>query len=142
MESEMISYGEGTATYDAVGGAEGILKLVTAFYKFMDESPDYKEIRDMHPQDLEVSIDKLVSFLSGWMGGEAIYLKKYGGGGMPKMHMHLKIEKNHRDMWLNCMQQAISEQNFSDELSSYLITQLSFPADRIYQVSQAAHKNI
>ena len=135
------NYGEGSATYEAVGGFNGLQKLVTEFYRLMNESPDYKSIRDMHPQDLELSIDKLTCFLSGWMGGEALYLQKYGGGGMPKMHMHLSIGKAERDMWLNCMNEALVNQEYPKSLVSYLMVQLGFPAERIYQVSNSNSKN-
>ena len=131
-------YGEGSDTYDAVGGLVGLKILVTGFYRIMQMSPDYKSIRDMHPKDLTLSIDKLVSFLSGWMGGEALYLKKYGGGGMPKVHMHLTIGEAERDMWLACMKEALEEQKYPDALISYLMVQLAFPAERIYQVSKSA----
>ncbi len=134
-------YGEGSATYEAVGGFVGLQKLVTEFYHLMDESPDYKGIRDMHPKELDLSIDKLASFLSGWMGGEALYLKKYVGGGMPKMHMHLTIGEAERDMWLACMHEALIKQNYSDSLISYLMVQLAFPAERIHQVSNSIHQN-
>lgn len=132
------NYGEGSATYEAVGGLEGLQKLIAEFYAVMHESPAYTGIRDMHPQNLELSIDKLVSFLSGWMGGEALYLKKYGGGGMPKVHMHLVIGEAERDMWLACMYEALLKQDYPESLTSYLMTQLAFPAQRIHQVSQAS----
>ena len=132
-----INYGDGSATYEAVGGFDGLQKLVTEFYRVMHESPDYSDIRDMHPQDLVLSIDKLVSFLSGWMGGEALYLKKYGGGGMPKVHMHLDIGEAERDMWLGCMHEALLKQDYPESLVDYLITQFKFPAERIHQVSQS-----
>ena len=135
-----IVYGEGSATYEAVGGFDGLQKLVTEFYRVMHESPAYSDIRDMHPKDLGLSIDKLVSFLSGWMGGEALYLKKYGGGGMPKVHMHLDIGLAERDMWLGCMHEALLAQDYPESLVEYLITQFKFPAERIRQVSQSIHK--
>ena len=136
MTEIIPKYGEGSATYDAVGGFIGLQKLVTEFYRLMHESSDYKAIRDMHPQDLALSVDKLASFLSGWMGGEALYLKKYGGGGMPKMHMHLTIGVAERDMWLACMHEALLKQNYPKSLVIYLMTQLAFPAERIYQTSK------
>ena len=140
MTNSTLKYGEGSTTYEAVGGLFGLQKLVTSFYQIMHESADYKNIRDMHPENIELSIDKLVSFLSGWMGGEALYLKKYGGGGMPKVHMHLKIDTAERDMWLACMNQAMLKQDYSDSLVEYLNTQFKFPAERIHQVSMANNK--
>lgn len=132
------NYGDGSATYVAVGGLTGLQKLVTEFYRVMHESPAYKDIRDMHPENLELSIDKLVSFLSGWMGGEALYIKKYGGAGMPQVHRHLDIGEAERDMWLACMHEALLQQDYPESLISYLMTQFAFPAQRIHQVSQAS----
>lgn len=129
------NYGEGSATYDAVGGLVGLQKLVTQFYNIMHESKDYHAIRDMHPKDLDLSIDKLVSFLSGWMGGDTLYMKKYGGGGMPQKHRHLNIGTAERDMWLSCMLEALQTQDYPEALVEYLMIQLRFPAERIHQVS-------
>ncbi|MGK0271332.1 MAG: hemoglobin [Cocleimonas sp.] len=139
LTPKSAEYGKGSATYEAVGGLQGLQKLVTEFYRVMHESPAYSDIRDMHPKSLELSIDKLVSFLSGWMGGEALYLKKYGGGGMPKVHMHLNIGTAERDMWLSCMHEALSQQSYPKSLIDYLMVQFSFPAERIHQVSQSIH---
>lgn len=141
MTQTKTNYGEGSATYEAVGELAGLQKLVTAFYRIMHDSSDYHDIRDMHPKDLSLSIDKLVSFLSGWMGGEALYLKKYGGGGMPKVHMHLDIGEAERDMWLACMHEALLEQGYPEALVAYLMVQLAFPAQRIHQVSQSNRRN-
>jgi len=138
MTHTVHQYGDGSATYNAVGGLEGLKKLVTEFYCVMYQSPDYKEIRDMHPKDVDVSIDKLVCFLSGWMGGEALYSQKYGGGGIPRMHMHLDIGESERDQWLFCMREALTKQNYPEELVVYLMTQFSFPAQRIYEVCQSS----
>jgi len=141
MNNKTPNYGEDSATYDAVGGLDGLQALVTEFYRIMDESSDYKAIRDMHPQDLTLSVDKLVSFLSGWMGGETLYMKKYGGGGMPQKHSHLNIGEAERDMWLNCMHEALSKQSYPESLVKYLMIQLAFPAERIYITSIQNTKN-
>lgn len=136
----MPQYGEGAATYEAVGGLTGLNKLVTDFYTVMDKSPEYKVIRDMHPDDLEESIDKLVSFLSGWTGGEQLYAKKYKAIGIPRVHMHLSIDEVERDMWLDCMQEALEMQDYPESLITYLIAQLSIPAERVRTVSVARRR--
>jgi len=133
MNSELPQYGQGAATFNAVGKLTGLKRLVTDFYKLMQENPKYSRIREMHPNNLTLSVDKLVCFLSGWMGGEALYQKKYGGGGMPKAHMHLKISLIERDLWLACMREALEKQNYPDSLIEYLMTQLAVPAERIRQ---------
>ncbi len=131
----MSKYGEGAATYIAVGGEQGLQALVDEFYKIMDESPDYKKIRDMHPKDLTVTTDKLFVFLTGWMGGKREYADKYGSMSIPSAHCHLAIDEAERDMWLACMTEALIKQNHEDDLIEYLITQLGMPAERIRQVS-------
>ena len=60
------------------GGEVGIRDLVDAFYDEMDSADYATTIRNMHPQDLEISRDKLARFLCGWLGGENRYREKYG----------------------------------------------------------------
>ncbi len=131
----MTEYGEGAATYNAVGGEQGLKALVNEFYKIMDESPDYKKIRDMHPRDLTETTDKLLVFLTGWMGGKREYADKYGSISIPSAHCHLAIDEVERDMWLGCMKQALIKQNHSEDLIEYLMIQLGRPAERIREVS-------
>jgi len=131
----MAEYGEGNTTYNAVGGKQGLQTLVDEFYYIMDTSPDYKVIRDMHPRDLTVTIDKLFVFLTGWMGGEATYAERFGPMSIPSAHCHLAIDEAERDMWLNCMAEALVKLEYPDDFIEYLMTQLSMPAERIRQVS-------
>jgi len=127
----MPEYGEGSASYDAAGGLSGLQQLVKYFYDVMCRKPDYAVIRDMHPKDLTVSEDKLVCFLSGWLGGERLFAKKFGSISIPQVHAHLVIYEKERDMWLNCMQEALAKQPYSDDFKVYLLTQLKVPAERI-----------
>ena len=89
--STQPAFGEGDATLQAVGGMEGLTKLVHNFYRIMAETSDYRPLFDMHPQPIDTSIDKLVLFLHGWMGGERMYAKKYGQIALPRAHAHLKV---------------------------------------------------
>jgi len=136
----MNKYGFEDTTYKAVGGYDGLVKLVDDFYDAMETLPEAKRIRDMHPDDLEVTKDKLVYFLSGWMGGPRIYPEKYGRGlSLPMAHQHLKITAEDAQAWLICMQAALDKSNYPQDLKDYLMEQLAFPANRINQVSQMQH---
>jgi len=68
MKSE---YGQGTATFDEVGGILGIRQLVSDFYELMTVSEKSFSLKKMHPQNLEVSKDKLSCLLSGWMSRQS-----------------------------------------------------------------------
>ena len=102
------SYGEGDASFRAAGGEAGLRLLVDRFYDLIDERPDAVRIRRMHPQDLEVSRDKLTRFLCGWLGGPKRYAQKYGPIQIPKAHAHLAIGSAERDAWLACMGAALA----------------------------------
>lgn len=134
------TYGEGDATLQAVGGLDGLKRLVESFYRIMENTPAYRPLFDMHPADTQLSIDKLVAFLSGWMGGERLYAKTYGKIHLPQAHAHLVVTDKEKAMWLNCMAEALNEQNYPDALKRYLIEKLEFPAERIRQVSQIHHQ--
>lgn len=130
------AYGMGDATYQAVGGYDGLVKLVDDFYDAMDTLPEAQSIRAMHADDLSSSRDKLVHFLSGWMNGPQIYAEKYGSINIPQAHAFLDIKEAERDAWLLCMQTAIAKQNYPKALQDYLKQQFFRPAERIRQVSQ------
>ena len=126
-----MAYGDGDATFRACGGVEGIRRLVEAFYVQMDTLPEAKRIRALHPPDLEVTIDKLARFLAGWTGGPRLFSEKYGPIKIPMAHQHLPVGVAERDAWLLCMERALADQPYPDDLKLYLLEQLFVPAERI-----------
>jgi hemoglobin len=131
------AYGDGDATYQACGGEEGIRRMVETFYGVMDSLPEARRIRKLHPADLQLSIDKLVCFLCGWTGGPKRYAERYGPIRIPHAHAHLPVGEAERDAWLLCMQKALAERPFPEDLKHYLLEQLFVPAERIRTVVQA-----
>lgn len=129
-------YGIDDASYQAAGGLEGLTRLVDVFYRYMDELPEAKSIRRMHPEDLTASRRKLTYFLSGWLGGPKLYSEHYGSITIPGTHGHLDIGIVERDAWMLCMEKAIAEQPFADDFKQYLLTQLFVPAERTRIVSE------
>ncbi len=126
-----MAYGDGDATFRACGGIEGIAALVETFYAEMDSLPEAKRIRDLHPLDLSTSIDKLARFLCGWTGGPKRYAEKYGPIRIPVAHQHLPVGAAERDAWLLCMERALEQQPYPEDLKRYLLEQLFVPAERI-----------
>lgn len=132
-------YGEGDGTLQAVGGLSGLQTLVETFYRLMAATPEYRPLFEMHPKNLPLTIEKLVAFLSGWMGGERLFSQKFGPISLPQAHAHLVITEKEKAMWLNCMEAALIELGYQEDLRAYLLTKLEFPAERIHQVSAARH---
>ena len=63
--------------------------------------------------------------------------EKYGPINLPHAHAHLVVTLKERDQWLDCMAKAIDRMTYPASLKSYLIEQLTVPAERIRQVSTA-----
>lgn len=123
-------YGQEDATYQAAGEYDGIKKLVDDFYDIMGELKEAQHIRDMHPDDLDVTRDKLTRFLCAWTGGPRLYREKYGPISIPQAHAHLTIGSEERDAWLLCMKKALAKQDYPQDFQDYMITQLAVPAER------------
>jgi len=101
--------------YDKLGGEPAVRQLVDRFYDLMDESPQAKVIRDMHPPSLVDSRQKLFEFLSGFFGGPPIYMQQRGHPRLRMRHHSFAIDEAARDNWLACMNKALEEQ-VSDQL--------------------------
>jgi hemoglobin len=126
-----MTYGIDDASFLAAGKENGIRKLVDDFFDRMGSDPRFEAIHEMHPDDKEVSRDKLARFLCGWLGGPKLYQKKYGGISIPRVHEHLAIATSERDQWLTCMRESVAEQPFDTEFRTYLMEQLFVPAEGV-----------
>lgn len=125
------TYGQGDASFLAAGGEAGIFKLVNDFFDRMGSDERFETIWHLHPDDKEVSRDKLARFLCGWLGGPRLYNEKYGAIGIPRVHAHLAIATDERDQWLTCMSESVAEQAFEDDFKVYLMQQLYVPAEAV-----------
>lgn len=96
--------------YEKIGGEPAVRTLVDRFYDLMDEKENAKTIRQMHPQNLQESRQKLFEFLSGFLGGPPVYLETRGHPRLRMRHHTFKIDTDARDNWLACMNQALEEQ--------------------------------
>lgn len=95
--------------YERLGGAAGVRALVDRFYDYMDSLPQARDIRAMHPDDLQSSREKLFLFLSGWLGGPPLYMQQHGHPRLRMRHLRFVIDDSARDAWLECMNRAIAE---------------------------------
>ena len=126
-----MPYGDGDATFRALGGVDGIRRLVEVFYAEMDSLEEARRIRSLHPANLETSIDKLARFLCGWTGGPKLFSEKYGPIKIPAFHRHLPVGEAERDAWLLCMKRALDARPLPEDLREYMLEQLFVPAERI-----------
>jgi hemoglobin len=134
-------YGTGAASYDAAGGAQGLSRLVDAFYRVMDTAPAARTIRAMHGIDLTTSREKLKVFLAAWLGGPNDYRTRFGPISIPGVHAHLDIGEAERDAWLHCMQCAVDEQPWAADFKDYFMRAIAVPAERVRVAAQRADRS-
>jgi len=139
---DMNGCGNGVNLYRAAGELAGITSLVDAFYSNMDDFPEARVIRNMHPDDLTESRKKLTYFLCGLLGGPGLYLEHYGGVNLPEFHGQFQIGTDERDAWMFCMQRAISVQPYEASFKEYLLARLRIPAERIRLVNAEGNTGV
>jgi len=106
--------------YESIGGVDKVDELVDRFYDLMSLEPSLTELRNMHPQDLSDSREKLKFFLTGWMGGPDIYSPKYGHPMLRARHLPYKIGMKERNQWLVCMYQAMEDCGIHEDVGKQL----------------------
>lgn len=115
--------------YELMGG-EGVVRWLTdRFYDIMESDPEVKSLRDMHPADLAGSRQKLFMFLSGWLGGPALFVEAFGHPRLRMRHMPFAVDSVARDQWMKCMSQAVNELLVEDWLKEKLIESFYSTAD-------------
>ncbi|MDA8092549.1 MAG: group II truncated hemoglobin [Betaproteobacteria bacterium] len=106
--------------YQRLGGEPAIRRWVGRFYELMDELPEAYRARKIHPKDLAPSGEKLVMFLSGWLGGPQLYQEKFGHPRLRRRHLPFPIGPAEREEWLMCMRAAMEETIADGELRAQL----------------------
>jgi hemoglobin len=120
---------EFASLYDLIGGETGLRTLVNRFYDVMDSSPEARGIRAFHAKSLSQSREKLFMFLSGWSGGPALYVEKYGHPRLRQRHMPFSIGEVERDQWLWCMNKALDESEMLPAVKEHLKSRFAEVAD-------------
>lgn len=115
--------------YERIGGEPAVRKLCHTFYKIMNETPQTQLIRGLHPQDIQISEDKLFMFLSGWLGGPSLYIEKYGHPRLRARHLPFSIGIEERDQWLYCMGQALKTLELDPLFAEQLMGSFAQTAD-------------
>lgn len=95
--------------YQLMGGEETVRQLANRFYDIMATAPQAAELYAIHPLPLDNIRQKFFEFLSGWLGGPALFEQKYGHPRLRARHMPFTVNKQLRDQWMFCMDQALDE---------------------------------
>ena len=119
------------SAYDIIGGENGVRKLVDNFYDYMDTLAEAREIRQLHAKSLKGSREKLFLFLSGWLGGPDLYIKKYGHPMLRRRHLPFPIGVKERDQWMTCMKKALADMQLPEKIEQRLVQAFFQTADHM-----------
>lgn len=108
MDEKSESYSQ-DSLFEKIGGEPVVAKLVARFYQLMGSLDGVDELRDMHKGDLQLIVDKLNLFMTGWLGGPPLYVQKFGHPKLRARHLPFSIGKKERDQWLLCMFKAMED---------------------------------
>lgn len=98
-----------TSPYEAIGGDETVKAVCARLYELMEELPEARACREVHPPSLDRAEEKLYEFLSGWLGGPQLYREKYGHPRLRQRHFVAPIGHEEAAGWLACFHQAWNE---------------------------------
>lgn len=95
--------------YQLLGGEAPLRRLTRRMYELMATLPEAQAARDVHPPDLANSEQKFFEFMSGWLGGPALFVERHGSPMLRRRHFIAKIGTAERDAWLVCFERALDE---------------------------------
>ncbi|MDO5530475.1 group II truncated hemoglobin [Sutterella sp.] len=99
-----------TTLYSAIGGEEGVRRLVRASVRILREDPSVEHLRALYkPGRLEGYECRLQEFLSGWLGGPAVYHERHGLPMLRERHRSLPISEELMREWIRVMRTALAE---------------------------------
>lgn len=117
--------------YQRIGGEQGVRRLVHRFYELMDTLPEAWDVRKLHPENLSGSEEKLFMYLSGWLGGPDLFVRRFGHPRLRARHLPFEIASRERDQWMLCMRQSMAETLHDDELAAALLGAIAGLADHM-----------
>jgi hemoglobin len=114
--------------YEAIGGAETINRLVTAFYKRVGKHP---KLIPIFPEDLTDTARKQRLFLTQFFGGPKLFSEERGHPMMRRRHLPFEITPTRRDAWLECMKEALVEARIEEPMRTAIFEKLTMTANHM-----------
>lgn len=103
-----------------------VQQLAEEFYDVMDRDANAKELRGLHPENLFFTKKILYRFLVHWSGGPEIFNSELTNSTWLELrHRNVELNELHQNQWLYCMETAMQNLEFQDELINELLARFS-----------------
>ena len=103
-----------------------VQQLAEEFYDVMDRDPAVKELRNLHPENLFFTKKILYRFLVHWSGGPEIFNAELTNSTWLELrHRNVELNELHQKQWLYCMQTAMQNLHFKQELINECLARFS-----------------
>ena len=107
---------EADSLFTRLGGEQGVVRLVKSDIHALETLPEARKLRSLYPEDLSAYETRMIEFLTGWLGGPALYMERHGMPMLRENHRSIPINAEARDAWMLCMRSALEETDFDAEL--------------------------
>lgn len=112
--------------FEKFGSLSAVNDLANEFYEVMDRDAKAKELRAIHPENLYMSKKTMYRFLTHWSGGPKIFNQEYVNGKWLELrHRNVELSEVHQQQWLYCMETAMGNLGFSEDLVQELLARFS-----------------
>lgn len=95
--------------YTRLGGQEGIDRLVLAYLQALQSLPQAQPLCHCYGRGFDHYHQRMREYLSGFLGGPALYLHNHGLPLLRENHQNIPISAALRDQWYECMMTAVRQ---------------------------------
>lgn len=112
--------------FQKFGSQYQVQQLAEEFYDVMDRDAKAKELRELHPDNLFFTKKILYRFLVHWSGGPEIFNSDLANSTWLELrHRNVELIDLHQNQWLYCMETAMRNLEFKEELIKELLARFS-----------------
>ena len=112
--------------FQKFGSQYQVQQLAEEFHDVMDRDAKAKELRELHPDNLFFTKKILYRFLVHWSGGPEIFNSDLANSTWLELrHRNVELIDLHQNQWLYCMETAMRNLEFKEELIKELLARFS-----------------
>jgi len=111
-------WGDAATPYEELGGEEGVRLLAETFYDVIEETSP--SLRAMLPASTRNTREKFFMYLSGWLGGPALYEERWGHPRLRMRHLPFTIGDEQAAEWMRCMRLTLDRVGMHGGLRTFL----------------------